>query len=325
MNTLISIIIPIYNVEQYIFDCLTSVVNQSHSDCLEVILVDDCGYDNSIHIAEEFIHNYKGNIIFNFIHHDKNRGLSEARNSGIRAAKGKYVFFLDSDDEIMSNCISSFVALLDKYPNVELIQGSYTKKPKYMKNTEYSIPHYTEDPIVIKKMMLNYYIIPVMAQNRLIKKDFLLQHNLFFRPGIIHEDNYWLFFLAKYVKKFGYCYEKTYFHRINPNSITQNRVREKEYYSYKTIIEECSSKIDDKQPGIQKSFLFWTLIHTINNNYFIKEENRTYLIKTFVKHNNYIESIIINAYFNSNNNNTKKILYKFLTICYKFDDLFQHK
>ena len=100
----ISIIIPIYNVEPYIEDCLQSVMRQTYRGMMECILVDDCGTDNSMKVAEQLIKIYNGPIDFKVLHHEHNRGLSAARNTGIDAACGDYVYFLDSDDWISDDC-----------------------------------------------------------------------------------------------------------------------------------------------------------------------------------------------------------------------------
>lgn len=87
----ISVIIPIYNVEPYIEDCLKSVATQTcltQGVQLECILVDDCGKDQSIPICERFIDDYSGPIAFQILHHDHNRGLSAARNTGMQVAQG---------------------------------------------------------------------------------------------------------------------------------------------------------------------------------------------------------------------------------------------
>lgn len=99
-NYRVSIIIPIYNVEPYILECLQSVDKQTIGDDIECILVDDCGTDNSVLVAEDFIKSYNGRVHFTLIHHQKNGGLSAARNTGIHAAHGEYLYFLDSDDTI---------------------------------------------------------------------------------------------------------------------------------------------------------------------------------------------------------------------------------
>lgn len=91
----ISIIVPIYNVEKYIFKCLESIVNQSFTD-FEVILVDDGSTDNSSIICNKFV---TEDSRFKYFYKN-NGGLSDARNYGLNYAKGKYVVFIDSDDFI---------------------------------------------------------------------------------------------------------------------------------------------------------------------------------------------------------------------------------
>ena len=111
----VSIIIPIYKVEQFIEDCLRSVYNQSYKN-LEIILVDDCTPDDSMLIARNFVSKKelpKGMEI-KFLSHKKNRGLSAARNTGIDAATGDYIYFLDSDDELSPDCISLLAEPLKK-------------------------------------------------------------------------------------------------------------------------------------------------------------------------------------------------------------------
>ena len=101
----ISIIIPIYNVAEYITECLQSVMRQTYKGEIECILVDDCGKDKSISVAEQLISDYKGQIEFRILHHEHNRGLSAARNTGTDAATGDYIYYLDSDDYISDDCI----------------------------------------------------------------------------------------------------------------------------------------------------------------------------------------------------------------------------
>ena len=88
----LSIIIPVYNVEPYIEDCLRSVMRQTYQGAMECLIVDDCGTDDSMAIAERTIATYEGPIVFQVLHHERNRGLSAARNTGTLAAKGDYLY-----------------------------------------------------------------------------------------------------------------------------------------------------------------------------------------------------------------------------------------
>ena len=106
----ISIVIPVYNVSNYIERCLRSVINQIYNGEIECIIVDDASPDNSINICESIIKQYNGNIHFHIIHHKTNMGLSSARNTGTKNATGQFIFYLDSDDFISPNCIENNIS-----------------------------------------------------------------------------------------------------------------------------------------------------------------------------------------------------------------------
>ena len=113
----VSIIIPVYNVASYIEECIQSVLDQTYPD-LEVVLVDDCGTDHSMELAENLIRKSNRSSIFRIEKHDRNRGLSAARNTGIKTATGEYLYFVDSDDKISQDCIEKLVQFVRSYPQV---------------------------------------------------------------------------------------------------------------------------------------------------------------------------------------------------------------
>ena len=124
MKYSVSIIVPVYGVESYIEDCVRSVMAQDYDGPLECVLVNDCTPDRSIEMAKQVLSDYKGAIEFRIVTHERNQGLSGARNTGIKESKGEYVYLLDSDDEISSNCISSLVAPL-AIKRYEMVVGEY--------------------------------------------------------------------------------------------------------------------------------------------------------------------------------------------------------
>ena len=129
----ISIIIPVYHCIDYIEDCLNSVVGQTYQGEVECILVDDCGGDGSVEFAERYIEKHQSVIDFYVIKHGTNRGAAAARNTGLKAAKGDYIYFLDSDDMITPSCLEDLVKMLAKYPNADVIHAG-------IKTTDGSIP-----------------------------------------------------------------------------------------------------------------------------------------------------------------------------------------
>jgi len=321
MNCSVSIVIPIYNVDKYILPCLQSVANQTLTDGIECILVDDCGTDNSVHLAEEFIHNYDGNILFTLIHRKQNGGLSAARNTGIETASKDYLYFLDSDDEITPNCMELMWGLIEKYGKLDLVQGSFYENEKESKTlSSYQFPEYTEDKKQTKSFLLTYAGDIVGAQSRLIRKDLLVKHHLYFKEGIIHEDNYWTFFLAKHVSSMAFCPKRTYYHRYNPTSITGNVNIAKETLAYKTIITDLSANIDLFLPGRQKELILNTLLTSLNVHYYEDDNHKELLIKTFAAQNTFLEKCLLRSFFRSRNNWVKTKILHLLIRLFKIKD-----
>ena len=118
---LVTISIPIYNCENHLINCLQSVVNQEYKN-IEIQLVDDLGNDNSMQLAEDFVLKHP-DFNFKILKNEKNSGLSVVRNVGIENAEGKYIFFLDSDDEITPDCISKMVEVAER-EQVEMVCGN---------------------------------------------------------------------------------------------------------------------------------------------------------------------------------------------------------
>lgn len=245
---LVSVIIPIYNVEPYIKRCLLSVLNQTYQD-LEIILIDDCSPDKSIDIALQVIENYpdkKGRVIF--AKHDHNQGLSAARNTGINLAKGDYLYFLDSDDELLLNTFDLFVRKAKEYSfpdfltaDFELINATSNKADIGLKMDESCISDKNE---ILSLFIKRYW--PVMACNKLIKRNFLLDYKIFFKEGILHEDELWSFMLANYASTMVAVPAKTYKYYIRHGSITSH-VGEKNVESCCIICEEIQELLKRRE------------------------------------------------------------------------------
>ncbi len=301
----VSIIVPIYNVEPYLHECLDSVASQTLIDGIECILVDDCGTDNSVKIADDFLAQYIGNIQFSFLHHKKNCGLSAARNTGIKASTGEYLFFLDSDDTIAADCLQR---MLNCANDADMVQGTYVSSTDMLSSFSKTLPAYSQDQRFIKSTMLNYDVFPVMAQNRLVKRSLIIDNNLYFKEGIIHEDCYWTFFLAKHVCSLSICGDPTYYYRENPNGITGNRNREKETIAFQTLIRDFSVNIDKYLPGYQKALILNYLIILFDNRYYSDEGEREDLIKFFFKTNTLLEKFFFKLYLSTRNEKIMHLL-----------------
>ena len=224
----ISIVIPIYNVEKYLRKCLDRVYSLN-LDNKEVILVNDGSTDTSINILNEFKNKYpnKTKIIS-----QKNQGLSEARNIGMKNSNGKYILFVDSDDFIIPTETEEFINFgLDK--KVDILIGNYREyynENYIVQKSFYSLDKNLEKEGIffIENGVKNKCFRFAVWQN-IYRKNFLLENNLFFKKGLLHEDNLFTpeaFFYAKKVRCFN---KKFYFYRKNNlESITQ-AVNKKNY------------------------------------------------------------------------------------------------
>jgi len=245
---LISVIIPIYNVEKYIVRCLSSVIHQTFKGDIECIVVDDCGIDNSFSIAKQFISEYNGNVSFRMIRHEHNRGLSAARNTGTLEATGEYIYYLDSDDELPLNALELMAAQVTSHRNIQIVQGlTYSEPMAY----EYELNYFRENQYVNSNEWIrkNYYTlgkrIPVNAVNKLINKDFIFSNNLFFKEGIIHEDTHWMFYVVKYLSSLAFVFEPTYIRYYNDGTIMSTQSIEREAANMKVIVNDWLQHLDE--------------------------------------------------------------------------------
>lgn len=216
----ISIIIPIYNVESYVRQCLESVMTQKVEEvAVECILVDDSGQDGSMAIVHNMLADYNGAISFRVMQHEYNRGLSAARNTGLDAATGDYVLFVDSDDYLLPDALSRLFEGLHVYPQVDVVVGN-TKVETFNCNTfphltasEYIDDHYELYTRVLRRK------INMEAWNKLIRKDVITTNGLRFVEGVIFEDQPWSFHLFDSLSSALLLPDVTYSYRNNSNSI----------------------------------------------------------------------------------------------------------
>ena len=209
---MISVIIPVYKAKEYIIRCLDSVMAQDYDD-YELVIVDDCGNDRSIDIATSYLNQlFDGE--WKIVHHEMNRGLSAARNSGIQHAKGDFVFFLDADDTIPCDCLSSLNSVVDE--DVDFSMGRYANVPFHELQYEFC------NSILNQRELIDCFIkwkLPWNAVNRVIRRDFILNHNLLFKEGLLSEDLLWNFSLLPYVSKVAVIDKTTYYYHVNQGSI----------------------------------------------------------------------------------------------------------
>ncbi|MCM0237091.1 glycosyltransferase family 2 protein [Bacteroides fragilis] len=255
---LVSIIIPVYKVEKYILRCLNSIVEQTFND-IECIIVNDFTPDNSMELVKSFVENYHGDICFNLIEHVKNEGLSVARNTGIKYAKGDYVFFLDSDDELPPDSIELLCKPLDlSTPDLIVGNVSVIGQSTLALMDLNKVKGRYENRETINYLMLSGCL-PTMGCNKLIKRSFILDNHLFFKPHVLHEDVHWLFFCAKKVSDLYVIPDTTYIYHMNVGSITNTKSM-KNIESLYVIIEDLLHDFDTNNHIHQKYIMSEALL-----------------------------------------------------------------
>ncbi|MBD5292633.1 MAG: glycosyltransferase [Bacteroides sp.] len=182
----LSIIIPVYQVEAYVAKCITSCLSQRDVNLLdyEIIIVNDGTKDRSMDIVNQLISPDCQPPIK--IINQENKGLSEARNTGLRYATGEYVWFVDSDDYIEPDSVASIIATIEAN-KVDVIQMPYRILYENSNRTEIESVVTICNPIIGKKCM-DITRFPNLAQSRVIRTSFLKDNRIVFRPHILHED-----------------------------------------------------------------------------------------------------------------------------------------
>lgn len=249
-DLLVSVIIPVYQVSDYVERCLQSVINQTYQS-IECIIVDDCSTDDSLAKCERLISAYDGPIKFHILHHERNRGLSAARNTGTDAASGEYLYYLDSDDEITPYCIEKLVSYVQNDDSIEMVQGMCLRKEndkeKLWKCGEVRLFNNNE----VRKQY-HFGGINGAVWNKLVKRSFIIDNQLYNREGLINEDLLWSFYLVKHLNNAQLCNTITYYYLIRPDSILKGSSLKRKGLSYVQIFDEI---LQNLTPGWERDEL----------------------------------------------------------------------
>lgn len=254
--TIISVIIPIYNVQDYLDRCLTSCI--VGNDTIQYILIDDGSTDNSYNIANNFCKKYSNVELI----HQSNHGLSSARNVGLKRAKGEWVSFIDSDDFVSHDFFSKLEAVINKkFFNINVISLPAIKyadgKTNILqdgKNVVINNSKYVEDLMNGRKQIgVCFY---------LIRKKVFQENNLFFKEGTLFEDQFFTSKLLTYEERIGIISSDRigfYYYRTREGSISLAKPTNKKIISqvnaeiYRDNILEDNFKQNPKIINLIKS------------------------------------------------------------------------
>lgn len=229
----VSIVIPVYNVEKYIVDSIKSVLNQTYEN-IQIIIVDDGSLDKSIELAKEVLLS-QINVDYRIISQN-NMGQGEARNSGLLEAKGEWVFFLDSDDIIATNAIESLVdGIVDN--SIDLVFSRYRGINSAKEYQEERLPQ--SKPYVFPRERILYEFLLrnkiVLAPGTLYRREFLKKNGLLFKRIPWSEDQHFIWRTLNKVHNVSYIEQPLYLYLKRPGSIMTATSVNQMIQSYKAI------------------------------------------------------------------------------------------
>lgn len=302
---LISVIIPIYNVEKYLHRCINSVIAQNYNN-LEIILVDDGSKDSSGKIADTYAKNHKNIRVI----HKENGGLSSARNIAIKQSRGDWLAFIDSDDYVAEDFISELISLAIKNDSDIATcsfesfsdDGSVLKKsPSWPEKTLSGIEAVDD---AFKNKRQSYITLNIF------KKELFLKNNIKFPEGRYYEDLATKTKLLYCAKKVSYTNKKLYFYLIRKTSITGSLFSEARYNDFTSALNDTESFLLQKnaKPLFLNYFKLYSLFTLLN--YLAREKQSCINAKRYWKEiRDQLKKIYKVTTFP---NAKKKILYKIL-------------
>lgn len=301
---LISIIVPVYNVEKYLKKCVDSIVNQTYKN-LEIILVDDGATDNSGKICDELVE--LDNRIK--VYHKKNGGLSDARNYGVERATGDYIGFVDSDDYIDAEMYERLYEAIKK-ENADVAECNlkivYPEKTDLFTDQKYyqicNKQEYLEEYLKIEKIFGSACV-------RLTKAD--IARKLKFPVGKLYEDTYYAYDLIGIVDKYVIVDNPYYNYLMRENSITNAKFNPR-IFDLIEIVEKFHTNVYKNYPSLKeaadcrKMYAYFSVLNSIlleedfkNNSFYkqiidyFKEEYTKLLRNKYITRNRKLSILLI--------------------------------
>lgn len=311
----LSIIVPIYNVSDYLEECLDSIYRLKNQE-YEVILVNDGSTDNSLEIITQYCKKFpdKTKVI-----NQENKGLSGARNAGLRCASGEYIAFIDSDDVIDTPQFECFIKSVIK-DNLDVGLGEYSRligdDLRLTSSIQKRLKNYKLQVLQNGESFMNHFIEPLTNNVRvetwvsLYKREFLIKNNILFLERLLHEDTLFFFRVFRIAQKVKYYPIVFYWYRERSGSIMSNASSLPSALNRLYIIDELLMDIERNQfsnKALNSCLLamYFNLIrrHKIKN----KEISKRILLLTNVTFSGHIRKLLILAFQAQAVETTKKI------------------
>lgn len=272
----LSIIIPCYKVEKYIDKCLKSVC-KFYSQDVEIILVDDGSSDNIPQICDRWAENDSRIRVI----HQENGGLSVARNNGLDASTGDYIWFVDSDDWITDDAIQRIFILIDKNPDIDIFTFPLLWAYEETRKNWLDI-HLKSDVIITGKEYIDKYPVGASPRN-IIKRSFLKHYHIRFFPNILHEDNLFGYILYYQAKNILVLKDYIYNYRQREGSI-MHTCDIRSAYSHITMHRQFMKYMETNvERNEQQQFRIICMKSLFNSIHYVWKIHKTSEFHTFLK------------------------------------------
>lgn len=283
----VSIVIPVYNTENYVVETVESILNQTLKE-IEIIIINDGSTDNSFQLVRSLALRDQRIRFYT----QQNKGLSETRNYGIELAKGEYIYFMDSDD------ILSPTALMECYQKSKscnldflIFDAEVFGAPNRL-NLKYKRGHLIEDNVyngrILLEIILNARAWTASACLSFIDLSFLKRTGLTFYPKILHEDELFTFYLFLSAHRIGRINKAFFKRRLRPDSIMGNKLSRADITGYFTVAREIFSlKKNSQDTTIDKlidtrlKFMFKDILYSSRS---LKFKDRTFVFYNCFRH-----------------------------------------
>lgn len=268
-NIEISVIIPVYNVQNYLSQCIESLLEQTQNN-MELIFVNDASTDRSLDILKLYQERYNEKIVV--IDSKENLRQGGARNLGIKKARGKYIGFVDSDDAVLPEMFEKlYCAITTSDSDAAFIQYASIDVEDDFRNVEISEPIFPWNEALLRcgeteltdKQREALIVYPLGGiYCGLYKKELLKRANIVFPEKLRYEDNYWMTLLKVYLNKVVFIEEIGYLYRNNPNS-TVHKMNEDYQYKDRIKIEKMLLNDVEERGFLERYFSAFEYIFTV--------------------------------------------------------------
>lgn len=291
MKDLVSVVVPIYNVEKYLRKCIETIVNQTYNN-IEIILVNDGSTDNCLQICNDFKQKDKRIKVIN----KENGGLSDARNTGLKNAHGKYICFIDSDDYVHENYVEELYGTIIEN-NAQIAVCNFEKVDE--KNKFISKRNIADQIISGKKVIerfndKDFKPAAIVAWNKMY--DINLFKNIIYPVGKIHEDEFTTYKLFYISKKVAITSKALYYYRVVPTSIINRKFNIKRLDLLDALDERVEFFRENKEKKLCEQALIeyqkWMLAHWQNCKIYLNDSKKIRK-DLFKKYRNHYGEIIL--------------------------------